>query len=596
MISSASLSVGDGGLGVAGALRRPFAVLGCSSSGTVNTPTLVSTPEDVVSTFGYGPLAEALALILALAGGPLVGVRTTATTAAVCGGYAQGGAGGASVGTLSATGTNTSTAIPAFTGTTDKPYAVKIVVTKAGSNLAASPEFKLSLDGGVTFLPTGSITASATPQAIGSTGLLIGWTDGTFVLTDSWSSVGANCPTDADATGATVLTITGTPIDEFDVRLLMTRSATGLTTATAAFKVSLDGGNSYSDEIAVPSAGSHTIPNTGITVAFSDATFVAGDLYRFKTSAPTWLDAAGGSTTNLTAALTALASSGRDFELAIIIGATDAVGAGAVKTWLAARAAAGQYVGAVCEARDQITGETVAAWQTAITGATPGFAGFESTLMDVVAGAAEVQSALRQGTFWRRCLGRLLAARLALIPIREHPGRVKSGTTLGLKPDGDTSSVHHDVRTYTGLDLARFAGLQSIAGRKRGEYYFTSRTMAGATSDFSEVQRIRVMNAAAQAGLVAISEYVGDDVDTKTDGTGAIDEAAAKAIEAEVIAALKRAVMQSANRSATAVGAHVNRTNNILSTRELLVALSVVPKGSINAVTTTIRYSLGGAQ
>ena len=152
------------------------------------------------------------------------------------------------------------------------------------------------------------------------------------------------------------------------------------------------------------------------------------------------------------------------------------------------------------------------------------------------------------------------------------------------------------MRTYTGLDLARFAGLQSIAGRKRGEYYFTSRTMAGSTSDFSEVQRIRVMNAAAQAGLAAISEYVGDDVDTKTDGTGTIDEAAAKAIEAEVIAALKRAVMQSASRSATAVDAHVNRTNNILSTRELLVALSVVPKGSINAVTTTIRYSLGGAQ
>ena len=49
------------------------------------------------------------------------------------------GGGSGSAGTLATAGGNTSTAVLALTGTRDAPYAVKIVVTTAGSNLAASP-------------------------------------------------------------------------------------------------------------------------------------------------------------------------------------------------------------------------------------------------------------------------------------------------------------------------------------------------------------------------------------------------------------------------------------------------------------------------
>ena len=66
--------------------------------------------------------------------------------------------------------------------------------------------------------------------------------------------------------------------------------------------------------------------------------------------------------------------------------------------------------------------------------------------------------------------------------------------------------------------------MQSLVGR-RGEWFFTSRSFALATSDFNEVQRIRVMNAAASAARTAIADYVGDDVELKTDGTGRIAEA-----------------------------------------------------------------------
>jgi hypothetical protein len=170
--------------------------------------------------------------------------------------------------------------------------------------------------------------------------------------------------------------------------------------------------------------------------------------------------------------------------------------------------------------------------------------------------------------------------------------RVKTGPVEGLKPDGSVSSVYHDGRTYTALDLARLGVVQTIAGRPQGEYYFTSRTMASSSSDFSEVQRVRVMNEAARVGLAAIAEYVGEDVELKTDGTGRIAEKEAKAVEAEVLAKVKAAVLNAPNVHVSSVGVLVNRTDNVASSRTLRVAISLVPRGSIIAVTATLTYRL----
>ena len=163
-------------------------------------------------------------------------------------------------------------------------------------------------------------------------------------------------------------------------------------------------------------------------------------------------------------------------------------------------------------------------------------------------------------------------------------------------PDTDAlAGVIHDLATYTSINNARFSGAQQVKGRPRGEWYFTSRTMAASTSDFGEIQRIRVMCVAAAAALTAMAEYVGDDVETKTDGTGQITEAAAKAIEAEVTAKLKLAVVKAPNNFVTRASARITRTNNVLSTGELLCTISLVPRANINAITTTITYTLTAA-
>ncbi len=90
-------------------------------------------------------------------------------------------------------------------------------------------------------------------------------------------------------TGTSTLTLDTsekTPLDDYSVAIAVTRAGASLTAATAAFKFSLDGGTTYSPEVAVPTSGSYEISGTGIVLTFAAGTFVVDDAYTFKTSSP----------------------------------------------------------------------------------------------------------------------------------------------------------------------------------------------------------------------------------------------------------------------------------------------------------------------
>ena len=577
-----ALSILDGGLGVTQPGGRPVAVIGCCASGD-GTPTLCYTPEQLVDAGGYGPATEDATTILALAGGPVYLVRAATATAAVLGGYCATGAGSASHGTISADGGNTSTAVLALGGTAVEASPVVIIVTHAGSNLAASPRIKLSFDGGVTFLA--EQTAVAGPTTI-SNGLTLTITDGTFVLGDSFAAVGATSTTRGAPTGSSVPTFSGTPLCAFSMQVKTVTAAASLTALTAAIQVSLDDGRSWGAPVGIPTNGAYVIPNTGVTVTFAAGTFVVGDMWFLKTAPPKF-DAS-----SLTDALGALASIAGNYEFAHLAGDIDRTHAAAVVTWGTARAAAGEYVFAVGGVRDQATGEGRTTWMTAIGGATPGFSGFDGMqFLDAHASHGFLASALYPGSYFRRNGAALLSARLASISVDEHPGRVKSGPIAGLMPTTDAPTVVQDGLDMPTLDSYRFSVMQSVRGQPRGRYFFTSRTMAGPTSDFGEVQRIRVMCVAATAALAEMSTQIGSDPEVKGDGSGQLTEGEASAIDAEVSAAIRRAVVDAPHNFATRASAHIDRTVDVLSTGELKAAISIVPKGSVNAVTTTITYA-----
>lgn len=586
-LGSTSLTVKSSGLGQ-GQGRKLVAIVGTSESGTAAVAATRANNQDLLDAHGYGPMPEVAALYLDLAGGPVLTCKAASATAAVLGGFCQSGGGSSAAGTLSADGSNTSTAIPALTGTPDKAYAVRIRVTTGGANIAANPVVQISLDGGVSYLAADAVDVSATPQALGDTGLLLAWTDGSFVLNDFWLAVGANCPTNADATGTSVPAFSGTPNDRHDIVLEVVRASSGLSALTGAVKISLDGGYTFGDPVLVPTTGVVSIPNTGITCTFGAGTMVVGDRYRVRTAPPLWSTA--GLETALDAVQTAI-EAGADVDMVHIVGPIDATSQATIETWADDAKTAGHDLLILCETRDQAEGESVSTWKSAIKGVSPGLQGLSSDIMDVAACFVQAKSALRSGLYWRRSAQHLRGPRLAAVPLREHPGRVKTGPVVGLRTDGAVGPVHHDFTSHTDLDDARFSGVQTLIGR-RGDFFFTSRSFALATSDFNEVQRIRVMNAAAAAARTALADYVGDDVELKDDGTGTITEAEAKGIEAEVRAKVAAAVLNEPNNHVSAITVTVDRTNNVATSRTLRVAIAIVPRGSIITVSATISYSL----
>lgn len=80
----------------------------------------------------------------------------------------------------------------------------------------------------------------------------------------------------------------GTPCNAFEVVVTITGKG-GFN--SALFMYSTDGGATNSDDLTVPENGSYEIPETGITLAFTEdvekeGSFEIGDVYRFSTTAP----------------------------------------------------------------------------------------------------------------------------------------------------------------------------------------------------------------------------------------------------------------------------------------------------------------------
>lgn len=577
------LAILDGGLGVTSPGGRPVAIVGTCTGGTAATAVTCYTPEQVVAAGTSGPAVEDALIILNLAGGPIVFCKAATVTAAVLGGFCQSGAGSPAAGTVTAGGGNTSTAVLALTGTATQRVAVKVKVTLAGADLAASPKIAISFDGGVSYLA--EQVAVAGPTVIGY-GLSLTITDGTFVLADTFAAMGANCPTTADATGTSVPVFSGTPVGAFHVVAVVTAAAASLAALTAAVKFSLDGGRSFGFPVGIPTNGVYAIPGTGVTVTFGAGTFIVGDTFELQTAPPLF------STSSLDAALTGLAPLAGDYEFVHVAGTIDVTHAAILKAWGVAREAAGEYTFAIGGTRDQATGESVTTWSTALGGASPGFMAYDfGRYGDVHASHGYVASALYPGSYFRRNLAVLRAARLKGIAVDRHPGEVAAGPLAGLKPDTDASSVMQDGLTYTALDTYRFSTTQRVMGQPRGRYFQTSRTMALANSDYGEIQRTRLMCVAAPVALHAMSLYVGSSPEVKDDGSGQLSEADALVGDAEITAAMERAVVNAPNTFAKSASATVDRTVDVFSTGQYKAAIKVVPKGSINAVSATITFA-----
>jgi hypothetical protein len=460
----ANLSIKDGALGIVpGSDNGTVALVGTCSSGTANTVYAFTDVQTLKDTLGTGPLVEAAAYVLALAGGTVICCKSAASTAAASG-----------------------------------------AVTKTGTGLS--------------------------------------------VVTTAGSS----------------------PLDSYQVRVLIVQGGTNPAAGTATFKLSIDGGRTYGPEIAVPTGGTYTGAQSayGVTIVFSAASLVAGDVYDWTTTAPAY------TTGDLGTAIDALLGDSREWFLLYAVGvpadstATQGVHALLVSKLTTAAAAYRYARGAM-----QVLDDTDANIATAV-------ASLSDSRIMLCGGFANLLSQTT-GSTTKRPAASAIVARAASVPPSEDLGRVATGAVKGI-----VSLVRDEAKTPA-LDTIQLATLRTHVGLS-GFYVTNGNVKAGATSDFKFLQYGRVMDIASKAVRLGMLRFLNDSVRVNST-TGLILEQDALTIERFIERALRDAVTVPGYASDCSVV--VDRSVNILSTQQLKLKFRVVPLGYAKFIDGEIGFS-----
>lgn len=553
-----NIDVIDGALGqVPSSGDEVHAVIGCSSLGLTEKFVFGRDPVALVASRGYGPGVQAAAFNQSVTGLPLLFARVPTATAGLINGQADAAVNIAS--STNATPIVVTTSAPHGRADNDQVTIASHLV-----NTAANGTWRIDVLSPTTF------------SLIGSIGVGIGTTSGTVVNT------GINVQT---STGTSKPTVSGTPFDSMRFRWKwVTLGTRGTAGATAQY--SCDGGATYSAVFPIGAATSYAIPNTGVTIAFSTGTWIAGDEYRWNTTEPRWIVA------DVIDTIEELRKLKLKFRLIQLVG--DMTASDAVTLDLKLEALADQYrfAGLLGNARDFVSADTDEdGW---IASLASDYSSFASTRISATGGHYRVTSPI-DARKYRRPLSWAAGARIMSRPIQENAGRVKSGKIRGLdSPSQDEitrlgldADLYHDSGDKPGLASARLFTAKQRVGRA-GWYVDQPRMMAQPSSDYQDWPHRSVIDKACDITYEVLVDELNDDIDLDP-ATGFLTEKAARAIELKLASAYRDGL--TGKGACSAVSAVVNRNVNIITTKRLVATIRVTPKGYVQGVDVSVGYT-----
>ena len=347
---------------------------------------------------------------------------------------------------------------------------------------------------------------------------------------------------------------------------------------TSQFQYSLDGGDTYSQVFAT--AATFAIPNSGLTIAFTAGTYVAGDLYSWLSVGPSFALA------DLATATSNLIADVRPWNWIHVVGTATGVGATAVtnfqaiesgiNTTITGAITSGRFTFALLEMPD-VTDAQAFVDTTA------------STRLMTALGYAELISQVT-GRISKRSAAWTVSARMAKTTVARDPGAVIDGSLPGITASVDQPlGLWRDENISPGGDAAGFVTLRKYAGGPNGYYVTTGRTRAAAGSDYVYISNRRVMDLACAIARPALTKYINSNV--RVDPlTGFIDPRDANNIEADLNGQLRAALISPQPQQASDVSVVVNRAANILSTGILPVSVRVTPLGYVRQLTLEIGF------
>jgi hypothetical protein len=383
-------------------------------------------------------------------------------------------------------------------------------------------------------------------------------------------AVGAVTPTQ---TGTATLAAAGAAYDAYDLKVVIVKGGATLAAGVATFKYSLDGGRTFSAELAVPASGVYAIPDSNITLTWtyvSGVAFAAGDYWTAAATAP------GYSTADLAAAVTPLLADPRTWFMLHVVGpAADLAGGrgvfAALATHMASAATGFRYARALMEAPEGL--------DSALIANTTGFGDLGDNRVSVAGGFYCVQSPI-SGRFYKRSIAWDAAARLSAVPPSQDIGAVEDGPVPGVY------GLVRDERATPALHDARFTTMRTHVGRQ-GYYLTRGVVMAAAGSDYGLWTNCRVMDIACATARDRALRFLNAKVPVNANGT--IQEGCAQAIEAYIEAGLREALTQRGD--AVDVAVEVDRTVNILSSGLLKVRVRVTPYGYASSIEVELGFT-----
>jgi hypothetical protein len=393
-------------------------------------------------------------------------------------------------------------------------------------------------------------------------------------LNASVAGVAAAVVPGAGNTGLGSLTKAGAPLDAFRIVVEIIKGEDKIADAVGSFKYSLDNGNTWSKEIAIPAGGVYAIPSTGVTVTFVNAgglvnSFKAADTFAIACTAPYYV------ANDLSDSLASLLLEQLAWSLVHIIGQA-ANGAGsaamvaAVETIMeTAESDDAIYARAIMEMADDTDANLKAAFVAVVAPRVIACAGF-----------ADVASAL-SARIDKRSSGTAIASRLASTAVHVHPGEVDLGALTQVQ------ALYRDERKTPALDDAHFCTLRTIRGR-RGFFITRGWTLADPTSDFRTVMNARVIDKACTIAHDRALAYLNKDLRVDVN-SGQLDARDANAIEADLARQLSNNMTSKGECSGAALV--LDRTHDILSDSTLVGEVRVVPKGYAETISLTVGFT-----
>lgn len=411
---------------------------------------------------------------------------------------------------------------------------------------------------------------------------------GVLVLKTATSTAGVAGAVTKTAVGTSTGTVTvaGAAYDDYQVRVRV--KGTG-TVGTGRFDYSLDQlGTSptYSEELTIPAGGTYAITGTNLTLTFVPGAgavfFESGDYHVFACTAPQY------TTADLATAITALLAALGTYviEQVYLTGRSASAAAGAtmaaaVATHMSSLAGRKRWARAMMDVGNDTSANVISS-----------FASFADSRVALAFGQADVPTLNPRAGYGspRQSAAFVLSERASSADLSENLGRQASGALR-------VSAITNDEGVSQAFIESHKINTLCTHDSGAGGFYATNGYLKSASgSDFLYWDWGAVVDRACRVVYDVQQTWLLKKVRVLKDGTGRIDPRDAVRLEAAVRGALKSALLDPVTIEGfpghvSGLEYVVDLTNNVLTTRQVLSVLRLVPLPPIESLATEIGFT-----